>query len=283
MSNDLLIEASDLNTLLQKNEVLVIDCRFSLQNTEWGREEYYQGHVPGAYYAHLDDDLSSKVLPGRTGRHPLPTDVHLQRLIRSWGVEHDSLVVVYDQSAGGVAARAWWLLKWAGVERVRMLDGGWTAWQRKGLPISDEIPPIRNSEFVIQPGGMPIVGTEEVGQFPAREGAVLIDTRARERYLGEDEPLDPVAGHIPGALNLPWMSSVLDDGYWRDIDEIRTTFDKITAGGRKDVAMYCGSGVTACHLAFAYELAGLGRARIYPGSWSEWITDVTNPVATGEE
>jgi thiosulfate/3-mercaptopyruvate sulfurtransferase len=279
VAEDFLIDPRELMALINEAAVTVIDCRYSLQQPELGEQQYLESHIPGACYAHLDEDLSSPVVRGKTGRHPLPRPDQLQELLRSWGITSDSAVVVYDHANGGIAARAWWLLKWAGIPNVRMLNGGWQAWKSAGLPVSSDPPEITPSAFSLSGGHRAVIGMSEIPGFIKRQGNLLVDARTAERYRGELEPIDPVAGHIPGAHNLPWMTNVKGDGTWLSSAQVRHNFKQIGLTGDVNVAVYCGSGVTACHLAFAYEYAGLGTAILYPGSWSEWITDLANSIA----
>lgn len=278
----MLIETGQLSALIEKKSAVVLDCRFDLNDPERGREEYAEAHIPWAYYVHLDEDLSSKVIPGETGRHPLPTAAHVEALIRSLGVVKKSTVVVYDHANGGIAARAWWIMRWAGIEDVRLLNGGWSAWENAGLPMTNVVPSAGNSQFVIDRKHRPEIEMAGIPDFVKSTNSILLDARAADRYRGIAEPIDPVAGHIPGAINLPWMTNVDDHGMWLQPADIRKNFEEVASMTDTDVAVYCGSGVTACHLAFAYEFAGLGVAKLYAGSWSEWITGPDNPVATGD-
>jgi len=276
----MLIEPNDLVKLISSSGAIIIDCRFTLTDVMWGQSEYDKRHIPGAHYAHLDLDLSAPVKPGKTGRHPLPRRDHLASLLGKWCVHSESTVVVYDQSNGGIAARAWWLLKWAGVGDVRLLNGGWARWTRNGLPVDDAQPAECAGVYDFHHDKMPIIEMTDVEAFSEGHENVLIDARASERYAGITEPIDPVAGRIPGAVNMPWMSNVQDDGVWIAKEQIRQHFADMQVEKGKSVAVYCGSGVTACHLAFAYEYADLGVATLYPGSWSEWITQPGNPIIT---
>ncbi|MBK8492752.1 MAG: sulfurtransferase [Saprospirales bacterium] len=281
------------NTLITAKEVLahlhdpnwvVIDCRFSLQDAPKGREDYLDGHVPGAFYAHLDEDLSAPVVPGKTSRHPmLPVD-RMVDLFSFWGIDDKAQVVVYDYKGGGMAVRLWWMLQWLGHEAVALMDGGWANWQAQNYPVSVEAPGRQPRQFIprLQEGWtMDASAVAAVSQDP---GYRVVDSRNYERYIGQEEPIDPVAGHIPGAINISFGENVDEDGFFKAPEVLRQQFE---AGGLKGIApdhvvFYCGSGVTSCHNVLAMLYAGLGRARIYPGSWSEWITDPKRLVSTGE-
>lgn len=265
---------------------VVVDCRFNLMQPQQGREEYHAGHIPGAFYAHLDADLSSPVSPD-SGRHPLPDRDAFARLAGSWGVGPDTQVVVYDQGSGAIAARLWWLLRWIGHGRTALLEGGYTAWLAAGGALDAGVPErIEDAS----PAGVrgehaSWTGTEELAVALGR--VRLIDARDTARFRGEQEPIDTVAGHIPGAINRPFSDNLDKDGRFHDADTLRRQFlslpgmTDITEGTAWVVNM-CGSGVTACHNILAMEIAGLGGSTLYAGSWSEWIRDPSRAVVTGE-
>ena len=263
--SDPLISVADLRDLL--GTVTVLDVRYRLGGPP-GAPEFEAGHVRGASYVDLERDLAAA--PGNRGRHPLPEPEDFQTAMRAAGVRGDRPVMVYDDWAGRAAARGWWLLRWAGHDDVRVLDGGWTAWLAAGGP--REVGPTRPEagDFVVRPGGLPVLRPQDV---PA--AGTLVDARAPERYRGEVEPVDPVAGHIPGAVNVPTEANLAADGRLRTADELREVY----AGLSGDVAVYCGSGVTACHDLLALERIGV-HASLYPGSWSEWVADPQRPVET---
>lgn len=255
-------------------EVTVLDVRWRLGGPP-GAEEYAAGHVPGAAYVDLDTELAGG--PGG-GRHPLPTPAAFQAAMRRAGVHGDRPVVVYDDWSAMAAARCWWLLRHFGHDDVRVLDGGWSAWQAAGGAVETGTPPVEPGDFTAGPGRLPTLEAEEV-QEVARTGT-LLDARAGERYRGEVEPVDPVAGHVPGALNLPTADNVAADGRLRPARELRERF--ATVVGEGPVGVYCGSGVTATHQLLAMAVAGLD-GMLYPGSWSEWVSDPSRPVATGSQ
>jgi thiosulfate/3-mercaptopyruvate sulfurtransferase len=254
----------------------LLDVRWSLAGGP-GRAEYAAGHLPGAVFVDLDGELCGP--PGRAGRHPLPDPDRLQGVLRAAGVRADHLVVVYDGGDGLAAARAWWTLRWAGHPRVRVLDGGYPAWVAAGQPVTTEPARPPAGDFTVRPGALPVLDAE--GAAALAHDGVLLDVRAPERYRGETEPIDPVAGHIPGAVNLPTTEHVDDQGKLRAADQLRAAF--AAAGVREDVPVgaYCGSGVTAAHTVLALHRAGRTDAALYVGSWSEWVTDSRRPVAVG--
>ena len=258
---------------------IVIDCRHDLANPAKGREQYAAGHVPGAFFASLDDDLAGRK-SGRNGRHPLPDVATFAAFLERCGVDPGKHVVVYDDMNGNFAVRLWWMLRWLGHDDVAVLDGGWPAWVAAKLPASTETPAPREGSFVPRPrmdATVDAAWVEQVRQDPSMR---LLDARAPERYAGKVEPLDPVAGHIPGAINRFWKDNLAPDGRFKAPEELRLEFDRLLEGrSAEDVVHSCGSGVTACHNAFAMALAGLPMGKLYPGSWSEWCSDAARPVA----
>lgn len=248
----------------------VLDVRYVMGGPP-GAAEHAEGHVPGAVFVDLDIDLADP--PGAGGRHPLPDPAMFEAAMRRVGVRRDRPVVVYDDWQGRAAARAWWLLRFHGHSDVRVLDGGWTAWRDAGLPVETGSSETAAGDFTVSADPqMPVVAAADVLDVD-----VLIDARAAERYRGEVEPVDAVAGHIPGAVNVPTTDNLRDDGRFRSPDELRRAYARVGADGSTRVAAYCGSGVTAAHDVLAMEVAGIGAA-LYPGSWSGWITDPARPV-----
>ncbi|MCW2792745.1 MAG: Thiosulfate sulfurtransferase [Nocardioides sp.] len=266
-----LISVDELRAALA--DVTVLDVRYRMGGPP-GAGEFAAGHVPGAAYVDLDADLAAP--PGPGGRHPLPATGDFERAMRRVGVSGSRPVVVYDDWSAHAAGRAWWLLRYHGHPDVRVLDGGWAAWRRAGGPVETGETDPEAGDFVAAPGGMPVVDADGVPDV-----AVLVDARAGERYRGEVEPVDPVAGHVPGAVNVPTAANLTEDGLFRSPHELRELYAEVGAtrerGEAGDVAAYCGSGVTAVHDIIAMELAGV-RAALYPGSWSGWITDPSRPV-----
>jgi len=270
-----LVTALELADLLTRGEVRVLDVQYNLRGTP-GPELYAAAHVPGA--PHLDLDTALAGPPGVRGRHPLPDPDVLEAALRACGVGDDDEVVVYDQSTSLAAGRAWWVLRWAAHPQVRVLDGGLDAWRRAGLPVTTEVPSPKPGDVVVRPGSVPVLDAEGAAAM-ARQG-VLLDARAPERFRGEAEPIDRVAGRVPGSVNLPMTDLLAPDGSFLPADEVRRR--AAAAGVHRDtpVGTSCGSGVTAAQLALALHTAGID-AIPYVGSWSEWIEDPTRPVATG--
>lgn len=258
---------------------VVLDVRWRLLGPP-PVELYAAGHVPGAVPVDLDTDLAAPPGTGARGRHPLPDPAALQAALRRFGIRADSEVVAYDDADGSSAARAWWLLRWAGHAGVRVLDGGFAAWTGQGLPVSTEVPDPAPGDIVVRPGGMPVL--DAAGAAEVAAGGILLDARAAERYRGDAEPVDRVAGHIPGARSAPLGGNLGPDGRFRPPGELRDRFAALGVGPGTRVGAYCGSGVTAAQEVLALELAGI-RAALYAGSWSEWIAAGHRPVATGPD
>jgi len=278
-----LISVAGLAQFLDDPNWVVVDCRFWLEDTEKGRLDYRDAHIPGAVYAHLDEDLCGPVVDGRTGRHPLPEVVEFAQKLGSWGIGPGIQVVVYDDRGGMFAARLWWMLRWLGHEAVAVLDGGYPAWVEAGNGITDAIPGPEPQIFVPNPQPEMLVTAADVLLDFGDPGYILFDSRAPERYRGEEEPIDPVAGHIPGALNYPWPSNLDPYGHIQLKQVLRGRFETLFGDVPAErVTFYCGSGVTAAHNVLAVAHAGLGMSRLYGGSWSEWIADPERPITTGE-
>ncbi|MFG3056107.1 sulfurtransferase [Kitasatospora sp. NPDC048239] len=275
-----LISATELDQALgSARPPVLLDVRWQLGGPP-GIEDYTAGHLPGAHFVALDGELAAPAgPPGRGGRHPLPDTEEFGAALRRFGVSADRPVVVYDGATSLAAGRAWWLLRWAGHPDVRVLDGGFAAWQEAGLPVSTEVPPVEAGDFKPVPGQLPTVDGDGAAAL-ARTG-LLLDARAGERYRGETEPIDPRAGHIPGALSAPTTENVGPDGRFRSAAELAERFRALGAGER-ELAVYCGSGVTAAHQILALAVAGL-PATLYPGSWSEWSSDESRPVAVTDQ
>lgn len=276
-----LISTADLAARLADPQLVILDVRHDLAQPAWGREQYRISHLPGARFVGIDDDLSA-AKNGRNGRHPLPTaEVAAQRFGRL-GIGAGSQVVAYDQGGGMYASRAWWMLRNLGHENVAVLDGGFDKWQRERRPLTDAV--AERPAAPLQARALqPVVSAETLQQDLAQPTLTLIDARAPERFRGENEPIDPVAGHIPGARNRFWGDNVNPDGTFKPAPVLRSEFAKLLGGVPLErVVHYCGSGVTACHNLLAMEVAGLPGTRLYPGSWSEWSADPARPVATGE-
>jgi thiosulfate/3-mercaptopyruvate sulfurtransferase len=271
---------------------VVVDCRFDLQNDQWGREQYLASHIPGAVYASLSHDMAGPKT-GTNGRHPLPSmdalSATLGRLGISSGSQHlrtpapsHPQVIAYDQDSGMYASRLWWLLRYAGHDAVAVLDGGWAKWLREGRPTRSGMETRTPTTFVAAPRPGMRVAVDELVSLVSDPATLLVDARAPERYEGRTEPIDRVPGHIPGAVNHHYKSNALDDSTFLSPDVLRDRFTDLLDGRDPSQAvMYCGSGVTACHNLLAMAHAGLPGARLYPGSWSEWSGDPTRPVEKG--
>lgn len=279
-----LIAPQQLAERLGAPTLVILDCRFALEDADYGQRSYAEGHIAGAHFADLERDLGGPVDKGVTGRHPLPEPVQLVERLRSWGIDNHSEVVLYDDGPGAFAARAWWLLAWLGKrDGVFILDGGLKAWHAAGLPLSLDAPDRREGSFSGQPDPHLVVDAEQLGQQLGEPALTLLDARALPRFRGEVEPIDPVAGHIPGACCAAFTDNLDAQGRFLSAEQLRQRFAAML-GERQPEALvaYCGSGVTACHNLFALSLAGYPLARLYAGSWSEWITDAQRPVATGD-
>lgn len=260
---------------------VVIDCRFTLTHTEAGRIAYAHGHIPGARYAHLDEDLSGSK-NGVNGRHPLPDTQAFAQKLGAWGVDDQTQVVVYDDSFGAIAVRLWWMLRWLGHDAVALLDGGLPKWQREQLPLTSDVPQVIPKSFVPRVRNDMLADTDAVLNASCTRSALIVDARAEMRFIGEIEPLDPVAGHVPGAKNLPFDDNLALDGTLLPAAELRELYTELLDGKSPEQVIHmCGSGVTTCHNLLAMEIAGLKGGKLYAGSWSEWIADPSRPVAKG--
>ncbi|OFZ96760.1 MAG: 3-mercaptopyruvate sulfurtransferase [Betaproteobacteria bacterium RBG_19FT_COMBO_58_11] len=276
-----LVSTEQLALHLSDPNWAVIDCRFTLTDTEAGRKAYALGHIPGARYAHLDADLSG-AKNGGNGRHPLPDPQVFARTLGAWGIDHQTQVVVYDDSFGAMAVRLWWMLRWLGHDAVALLDGGLPKWQREQRALTADVPHVTPKHFVPNVRSDMLVGTEEVLEASQTHSALIIDARAEMRFIGEIEPLDPVAGHVPHAVNLPFDDNLSMAGTMMTAEELRELYGDLLDGKPPaQVIHMCGSGVTACHNILAMEIAGFPGSKLYAGSWSEWVADPAHPVAKG--
>ena len=282
MTYTTLITTAELEPRLADPTWTVVDARFDLAQPDWGEAEYRTAHLPGAVYAHLDRDLSGPKT-GANGRHPLPDLEELRARLGRWGIGPGGQVVAYDQANGMWASRVWWLLRYLGYSAVAVLDGGWTKWTAEGRPVraGDESRPA--ALFQGAPRPELLLTVQQVERFRSDPHNLLIDSRAPERYRGEVEPIDPVAGHIPGARNLYNLSNANADGTLLPPEALRARFRALLGDApAANVGFYCGSGPAAAHNALALEVAGLSGARVYAGSWSEWCADPGRPVALGQ-
>ncbi|MFC9688731.1 sulfurtransferase [Kribbella sp. NPDC056951] len=269
-----LITVAELRAL--EPQPLLIDATWNLAGPP-GREAYDAGHLPGAYFVDLDTELAG---PPGPGRHPLPDATTVTALVRRTGASADTPVVVYDAANSLAAARAWWILRFFGLTDVRVLDGGLAAWRAAGGSVTTDVPADDDSDFTATPGHLPLVDAE--GAAKVAESGVLLDARAPERFAGEVEPMDKVAGHIPGAVNTPMADLLTPDGHFKPAADLGTYFAEHGVTTDTELATYCGSGVTATHTALALATVDI-EAPVYIGSWSDWITDPTRPIATGRD
>ncbi|MBT8102235.1 MAG: sulfurtransferase [Gammaproteobacteria bacterium] len=278
-----LVSADELQMHLDDPSYRIVDCRFELADPGAGRRMYLESHIPGAVYADLDEDLASPISPD-SGRHPLPDADAFAITLGGLGIGNTTNVIVYDAANGGLAARAWWLLRWLGHRQVQLLDGGFSQWIATGRPVAvgDEIPAV--ACFIARPRHDCVLTTAELSSnLDAIPQLRLIDARDAARFRGDVEPIDPVAGHIPGSTNLPFPVSLNSDGTWKPKADLEALWGAVLGEDRQATwAVMCGSGVTACHLALSAAEAGYREPRLYVGSWSEWIRDPERPIGLGD-
>lgn len=285
MSYTTLISASELFDQIANPDWVIIDCRFSLDDTERGRRDYLQAHIPGAVYTHLNEDLSGPIIPGKTGRHPLPKPETFAQTLSNWGIDAKVQVVAYDDKGGAMAAaRLWWLLRWVGHDAVAILDGGWPQWQKKGYSVTSGIETRKPRVFTPRVRNDLLVSSADVLKILHNPNFRLIDSRSADRYRGENETIDPVAGHIPGAFSAPFANNLDSNGLFISQEDLKDRFQDLLGNIPPERAVfYCGSGVTASHNLLALAHAGFGDARLYAGSWSEWITNTDYPITKGTD
>jgi thiosulfate/3-mercaptopyruvate sulfurtransferase len=282
MFSNTLVTTEDLAAHLDDPNWVVFDCRFTLSDPGAGRQAYEKAHIPGARYVHLDDDLSAP-MGETTGRHPLPDPAAFTEKLCQWGVGVNRQVVVYDDSYGAIACRMWWMLRWLGHPGVALLDGGYPKWAREKRPLDAATPSPRKAACACLPEPSQIVTADDVLRASRTGDALILDARPDRRFTGEYEPVDPVPGHVPGAINVQFEDNLDMDGTFLPPEALRENYQALLQGKPAWQAIHmCGSGVTACHNVLAMEIAGLPGSRLYPGSWSEWITDPARPIATGE-
>jgi thiosulfate/3-mercaptopyruvate sulfurtransferase len=278
-----LIEPAELRGIAASVDCRVVDCRFDLLEPEKGRAEYLAGHIPGAVFADLDQDLAGPVTE-TSGRHPLPDAEAFKTTLQGFGIGPDTQVVAYDYASGALAARLWWMLRWFGHTRAAVLNGGLKAWLAADEPLETEVPEYPATELEASADAGLVATTADIGSALGEGREMnLVDARDRPRFVGDKEPIDTVAGHIPGAVNFPFSGNLNDDGTWKSPDDLRLLWAGLPVSEPgAPLTVMCGSGVTACHLALSAEIAGLAAPRVYIGSWSEWIRDPSRPVATAE-
>jgi thiosulfate/3-mercaptopyruvate sulfurtransferase len=281
MSYSTLISAATLHNNLYTPGWVIVDTRFALNNPEAGAKAYRQGHIPNARYAHLDKDLSSAIT-SVTGRHPLPDFRTLAEKLGQWGINTHTQVVVYDDAGGVFAGRLWWLLRCLGHNQVAVLDGGLKYWQKLRLPITTVLPTVKPCIFRPYPSDAAWLNATQVQDHLAQKTICLIDARAPERFRGDQEPIDPIAGHVPGAVNRPFQQNLDSNGLFLSAEQLQAQFKRLIGSIPPDQVVHmCGSGVTACHNLLAMEQAGLRGSKLYAGSWSEWIRNRNRAVARG--
>ncbi|NNA09730.1 sulfurtransferase [Pseudomonas lundensis] len=279
-----LISPQALNERQSQPGLVILDCRFALEDPDYGLRSYAEGHIEGAQFADLERDLSGPVTKGVTGRHPLPDPDELIERLRGWGINNDSDVVLYDDGPGAFAARAWWLLAWLGKrDGVFVLDGGLKAWHAAGFPLNLDSVKLPRGHFDGAPDNQLLIKAQALQKRLNDPVLTLIDARALPRFRGEVEPIDPVAGHIPGAQCAAFGENLDSSGRFLPVEQLKQRFaEKLGDRSPDELVAYCGSGVTACHNLFALALAGYPLGKLYAGSWSEWINDPQRGVATGE-
>jgi len=276
-----LISTTELACHLDDPDWVILDCRYSLADAEYGRSHYLEAHIPGAIYAHLSQDLAGPKVPGVTGRHPLPSVEDAACRFSAWGIGPGVQVVAYDDAGGALAAvRAWWMLRWLGHQAAAVLDGGWQKWTAEGRQTRGGVEGRTARRFVAMPHPEMLVSLHDLEAMRLDPAWRILDARAAERYHGRNETIDPVAGHIPGALSAPYLDNLNSNLTFRSPEELRQHYQALLGDlSAERVVFYCGSGVTSIHNILAMLYAGLGEARLYAGSWSEWICDPSRPVA----
>jgi thiosulfate/3-mercaptopyruvate sulfurtransferase len=274
------LSVSECIDSLHNPDWVFIDCRFSLQEPDQGYLDYLEGHIPGSIYAHFDRDLSGKIVAGITGRHPLPEMGSFVEMISTWGIDHQTQVIVYDNSGGALAARLWWMLRWLGHEHVAVLNGGWNAWDQSGNAQEKKESVRTRREFIPKQQPDLIVNADFVEKIRNDPDYLLIDARSPERYWAIEETIDSVAGHIPGSISAPYSENLDEEGYFLDDESLRKRFEIVLLEyPPENIVVYCGSGVTACHNMIAMLRGGFKLPKLYAGSWSDWITDSSRPTA----
>jgi thiosulfate/3-mercaptopyruvate sulfurtransferase len=279
-----LISAAQLQQRLAEPNLLILDCRFALEDTGYGERSFAEGHIPGAQFADLERDLSGPIIKGVTGRHPLPEPAQLLNRLRAWGLNRDTKVVLYDDGPNAFASRAWWLLAWLGKQDgVYLLDGGLKAWREAGGALTQDIQPGETGHFSGTADSSLVISGAQLHKRLKDAHMTLLDARGLPRFRGEVEPIDPIAGHIPGAQCAAFTDNLDSDGHFLKPALLRQRFAaQLGERAATELVAYCGSGVTACHNLFALCLAGYPLGALYAGSWSEWITDAKRPIATGD-
>ena len=277
-----LISVDQLKIILNDKSTVLFDCRHDLTNPDYGDKEYKRNHIVNALFADINKDLSG-IKNGKNGRHPLPSPQIFAKWLGAKGVENSSQVITYDDSGGIFGARMWWMLQWLGHKNVALLDGGWQSWLRKGGEIESVSKPLQGTSFRTIIKNNHVSETYLLNNINNPE-MCLIDARASSRYEGKDEKIDPVAGHIPGSINRPYEKNLNSQGFFKNKNELRFEFSQLfEIAAKKEVIHSCGSGISACHNLLAMEIAGLPNSKLFPGSWSSWISDPKRPISSGKD
>jgi len=274
MTYTTLVDAGQLNQIINAENTRVIDCRFNLIKPVLGFQLFQQSHIPTSQYADLNQQLAGPILTC-TGRHPLPNKEAFEKQLCTWGIDKDSQIIVYDDACGAIASRLWWMCQWAGLENVAVLDGGFNAWLELNLDVTQELTHFNKTNFSANYDDNLWVSTEVIETSISQTNTQLIDARSHKRYVGEQEPIDSVAGHIPSAINIPFEQNLDDHGYFLSKKKL---YKLHQSQDEQLIISMCGSGVTACHNLLARKYAGLTMGKLYVGSWSEWITNPTRPI-----
>lgn len=275
-----LVEMDWLKQHLDDPNILIIDCRFQLGHPTFGKKSYLQEHLPGAHYLDLEKDLSAPI-SSHGGRHPLPDPQQLANRLGEIGVDKQKHVITYDDQGGSMASRCWWLLHYLGHPHVSVLNGSFSQWKKAGFPVTRELPPMIPRSFIPKINDKLLVQMEELKERLNKSDFTLIDSREYQRYLGKEEPIDPIAGHIPGAIHSFWKNVLNEDGFWKSAEELQRLFAHLPQ--EQEIIVYCGSGVTATPNVVALKEAGFSNVKLYAGSWSDWISYSNNPIARGGE
>ena len=275
-----LISPKTVNEHLEDPNWRFFDCRYVLTEPDKKQAEFAESHLPGATYAHVNHDLAAPQIQGKTGRHPLPKIAELSKTFSAWGISSSTQVVVYDDAGGAYAVRLWWMLRWLGHDAVAVMDGGWPRWVQEGRQVTATLTVSEPKIFKASPRDNWLVTAEDIKADLHNYEVRILDARNSDRFQGINETLDPVAGHIPGAVSAPFVENLDEDGNWKSKSVLRLMYEKLLSGSPAEQAVsYCGSGITACHNILAMYHAGLGDSRLYCGSWSDWIADHKRPVA----
>jgi len=275
-----IISAADLFDNLDHPDIAIMDCRFYIPEPDRGYQEYLAGHIPGALYLNLDQDLSGEIIPGKTGRHPLPeVEVFTERL-SGWGIDRSTQVIAYDNMGGALAARLWWMLRWLGHDRAAVMDGGWNAWLKAKYSQEITVQSREPKEFIAKVNPDYIADLTFVDEIRLDPDYLLVDARSAERYWGLKETIDVKAGHIPGAVTAPYLENMTEDECFLPVEQLMERYQDLLDGiPAENVILYCGSGVTSVHSMIAMVMAGFDMPKLYPGSWSEWSADPDRPIA----